>query len=285
MDLSAYLLPHRGIVEVKGPDALTFLQGLVTNDVERAGPGSAIYAALLTPQGKVVTDFILAAVDGGYWLDCAKARADDLASRLKKYRLRAKVDIRDRADELAVAALDEGPAPASVVSFPDPRLASLGRRAIAGPGELDAALRLAGYRIAPVAEYERRRLTLGVPDTSDIPPETFFPLDCNFEELHGVDFKKGCYVGQELTARMKHRATARKRFFPVSADVELPPSGTNVTLGEAPVGELKSSLDRQGIAIMRLDRLGEAKEAVADGVIIRIGAPAYPLILSQGEQS
>ena len=286
MESGASLLPHRSIVEIKGPDALSFLQGLVTNDVERAVTGQAVYAALLTPQGKVVTDFMIVAVDGGYWLDCAASSASDLAARLKKYKLRAKVEIADKSGELAVAALDESKAIAGeVVAFADPRLAALGWRIIGRRAGLEAALQAAGYRMAPVADCERRRIALGVPDSADIVPETTFPLDCNFEELNGVDFKKGCYVGQELTARMKHRASARKRFLPVSADVELPAPGTTVTLGEAPIGELKSSIDRQGLALIRLDRLGEAKEAVADGVIIRIGAPAYPLNLSQGDPS
>ena len=191
-----------------------------------------------------------------------------------------------RGFELGVAALDDGKAIAGdFVCFADPRLAALGSRVIGRRDRLEAALVAAGYEIAPLKDYEQKRIVLGVPDTSDITPETLFALDCNFEELHGVDFKKGCYVGQELTARMKHRASARKRFLPVSADVELPAPGTNVTLGEAPIGELKSSINRQGLALIRLDRLGEATEAVADGVIVRIGTPAYPLILPQGENS
>lgn len=286
MESLAFLLTQRGVIEVKGPDALSFLQGLVTNDVERAAGGRAVYAALLTPQGKIVADFIIAPFKGGYWLDCAASYAADLTARLKKYRLRAKVEIADRSAELAVAALCPGQAMAGdAVSFPDPRLAALGWRVIDRRSGLEAALGTAGYRVVRVEAYERRRLVLGVPDSTDIAPETLFPLDCNFEELNGVDFKKGCYVGQELTARMKHRASARKRFLPVDADVELPAPGTSVTIGEAPVGELKSSIDRQGLALIRLDRLGAAKEAVADGVVIRVGAPAYPLILSQGDNS
>src|ERR1700687_999701 len=127
MESGASLLPHRSIVEIKGPDALSFLQGLVTNDVERAASGKAVYAALLTPQGKIVTDFMMVAVDGGYWLDCAAPYAADLTARLKKYKLRAKVEIADKSGELAVAALDEGKAIAGeVVAIADPRLAPLG---------------------------------------------------------------------------------------------------------------------------------------------------------------
>ena len=286
MERAAFLLSHRGVVEVKGPDALSFLQGLVTNDVERAVDGCAVYAALLTPQGKVIVDFIIAAAEGGYWLDCAGERAGDLAARLKKYKLRAKVEVADRSSELGVAAVDdEAKGLSEAVVFPDPRLAALGWRAIGARGALEAALGRAGYRLAPDSDYDERRIELGVPDGGDIPAETAFPLDCNFEELHGVDFKKGCYVGQELTARMKHRATARKRIVPVSADVELPLPGTNITLAGAPIGEMRAARDRRGLATIRLDRLGDATEADADGVAIRIGTPAYPLILPHGDGS
>ena len=283
MERAGFLLPHRGVVEVKGPDALTFLQNLVTNDIEPATNGRAVYAALLTPQGKLIVDFIVARIQGGYWLDCPAARAADLAARLKKYKLRAKVEIADRSGELGVAAIDEANAVTGVVAFPDPRLAALGARAIGERAVLEAALTRAGYRLGDAADYDERRIELGVPESSDLEPESAFPLDCNFEELHGVDFKKGCYIGQELTARMKHRATARKRILPVEADVELPAVGTSVSLAGVPIGELRVSRDRHGLAVIRLDRLGQATEADADGVAIRIGAPAYPLILPQGD--
>jgi folate-binding protein YgfZ len=285
MERTAFLLPHRGVVEVKGPDALSFLQNLVTNDVEQAAPGQAVYAALLTPQGKLIVDFIIARTEGGYLLDCPAARAADLAARLKKYKLRAKVDIADRSEELGIAAIGDAKGLAGMIAFADPRLALLGWRAIARQDELERELNSAGFQLLPAADYEERRIELGVPESSDLEPESAFPLDCNFEELHGVDFKKGCYVGQELTARMKHRATARKRILPVEADVELPPVGTSVALAGVPIGELRASLDRHGLAVIRLDRLGAAKEADADGVVIRIGAPAYPLILPQGDNS
>jgi len=161
MESGASLLPQRGIVEIKGPDALSFLQGLVTNDVDRAAGGQAAYAALLTPQGKIVTEFIIVAVDGGYWLDCAASSAGDLTARLKKYKLRAKVEISDKSGELAVAAFEESKAIAGdPVVFADPRLAALGSRAIGPRAELEAALQAAGYRVTPVADYDRRRIAL-----------------------------------------------------------------------------------------------------------------------------
>lgn len=265
MSFPATHLKDRAVVEVIGPDAVAFLQGLVTNDVTRAGAGRAVYAALLTPQGKIIYDFIVTATEGGLHLDCAKAHAADLAARLKKYKLRAKVTIAERAD-LAVVASAE-PMSGAVA---DPRLPALGSRTItATPPAGDDA------------PYHAHRIALGVPDASDIPPETLFPLDCNFEELNGVDFAKGCYVGQELTARMKHRATARRRFLPVSAGEALPPAGTPLMLGSSEIGELRGSIGQAGLAIVRLDRLGDAVEAVAAGVTVRIGRPAYPLILGE----
>ncbi len=263
MSFPTTVLPDRAVIEVAGPDAATFLQGLITNDVTKAANGRAIYAALLTPQGKIVTDFLVAPIDGGFLLDCAKAHAADLAARLKKYKLRAKVTITERADLIVLAS----PQPLTR-GFPDPRLPALGFRAY----DTNTAGR--DHAIA----YHAHRIAQGVPDASDIPPETLFPLDCNFEELHGVDFEKGCYVGQELTARMKHRATARRRILPVNA-ATLPPRGTPLTLGTTDIGEMMGSLDSNGLAIIRLDRLGDATAATADGIAVRIGRPAYNLIL------
>jgi tRNA-modifying protein YgfZ len=261
MSFPTTVLPDRAVIEVAGLDAATFLQGLITNDVTKAANGRAIYAALLTPQGKIIHDFIVAPTDGGFLLDCARAYAADLAARLKKYKLRAKVTIAERPDIAVIAASQplEG-------GIADPRLTALGFRAYQGTASDNATA------------YHAHRIALGVPDSSDISPETLFPLDCNFEELHGVDFDKGCYVGQELTARMKHRATARRRILPVSAP-SLPPPGTALTLGGADIGEMMGSLDSHGLAIIRLDRLGDATEATAAGVTVRIGRPSYPLIL------
>ncbi len=263
MSFPTTVLPDRAIVEIAGPDAAAFLQGLVTNDVAKASGGNAIYAALLTPQGKIIYDFLIAPVEGGYLLDCAKTYAADLVARLKKYKLRAKVTIAERAELTVIAStqsLGDG--------FPDPRLPALGFRAAqANTTVSDNA-----------GDYHAHRIALGVPDSSDIPPETLFPLDCNFEELHGVDFAKGCYVGQELTARMKHRASARRRILPVNG-ATLPPPGTAVTLGSTEIGDMMGSTNGHGLAIIRLDRLGDATEATAGGAPVRIGRPSYNLIL------
>lgn len=279
--VQAILLQSRSVAEVSGPDAASFLQGLVTNDVNRAVEGRAVFAALLTPQGKIIHDFLIAAAPGGgFWLDCVKAGATDLIARLKRYKLRAKLAIAERIDLAVVALFDKPGVLPSAVVFEDPRLPALGWRALLPAAELER-----GFESRDESEYHARRLELGVPEGGiDIPPETLFPLDCNFEELHGVDFDKGCYVGQELTARMKHRATARRRMLPVTVDRDLPPAGTPLKAGAVDVGEMRGSLHRNGLALVRLDRLGEAQEITADGVSIRVGRPAYPLILPTGEQ-
>ncbi|MFM9862471.1 MAG: YgfZ/GcvT domain-containing protein [Micropepsaceae bacterium] len=263
MSFPTTVLPDRAVVEITGPDAATFLQGLITNDVTKAANGRAIYAALLTPQGKIIYDFLVAPVDGGFLLDCAKLYAADLAARLKKYKLRAKVTIAERAD-LSVVASSQPVAD----GIADTRLTALGFRAYQSSATASDN----------AAAYHAHRIAQGVPDSSDIPPEALFPLDCNFEELHGVDFDKGCYVGQELTARMKHRASARRRILPVSAP-NLPPPRTPLTLGTTDIGEMMGSLDGRGLAIIRLDRLGDSTEATAAGTPVQIGRPSYPLIL------
>jgi len=274
------ILHDRSIIEVSGPEARPFLQGLVTNDVMRVSALTSVYAALLTPQGKIIYDFLLAGAPDGVRLDCHKDHAAELIARLKKYRLRAKLAITDTSAGLAVVALPS-PAPSAVA---DPRLAALGYRAIIPNSELETWTQSLGIVLGNDTGYHEARIKLGVPDSrSDIPPETCFPLDCNFEELNGVDFNKGCYVGQELTSRMKHRATARRRMLPVSALTLLPAAGTPLRNGTIEIGEMRGSIHNNGLALIRLDRLGSTTEVTIDGTIIHIGRPAYPLILTGAE--
>ena len=274
------ILHDRSIIEVSGPEARPFLQGLVTNDVMRVSALTSVYAALLTPQGKIIYDFLLAGAPDGVRLDCHKDHAAELIARLKKYRLRAKLAITDASAGLAVVALPS-PAPSAVA---DPRLAALGYRAIIPNSELETWTQSLGILLGNDTGYHEARIKLGVPDSrSDIPPETCFPLDCNFEELHGVDFNKGCYVGQELTSRMKHRATARRRMLPVSALTRLPAAGTPLRNGTIEIGEMRGSIHNNGLALIRLDRLASTSEVTIDGTIIHIGRPAYSLILTGAE--
>jgi folate-binding protein YgfZ len=266
------LLPARGILSVSGPDRRGFLQGLVSNDVEKLGGGRAVYAALLTPQGKYLHDFIMVEVGEAIWLDAEAARLADLKRRLSLYRLRAKIEIAERP-ELGVAAIfgdgayaalglpDESGAVESWeggVVLIDPRLADLGARVIAERGHL-SRLAECGLGETDFAAWDRQRLALGVPDGSrDLVPEKSILLESGFDELHGVDWRKGCYVGQELTARTKYRGLIKKRLFPVRIDGPSPEPGTVITLDGKEAGEMRSARDGIGLALLRLEAVTKA---------------------------
>jgi tRNA-modifying protein YgfZ len=262
MHKKAAMLEDRGVVSVSGEDATGFLQGLLTNDVERLGPGEARYGALLTPQGKILFDMIAVRAPGeepSYLIDCAAAQAADLAKRLGFYKLRAKVTIVDQSAGRAVAAfwgempprIDDG------LLFADPRDPRLGWRAIL-PRPVAAAVGL-----EHVNEYEGLRIAVGAPKGGlDFAYADAFPHDANLDLLHGVDFDKGCYVGQEVVSRMKHRGTARKRVARVKLAGPAPAPGTPVMDRELAVGALGSSSGREALALLRLDR---AEEAMAAG--------------------
>jgi len=265
-------LDDRAVFAVSGPEAQAFLQGLITNDIASVGPHRAIYSALLTPQGKVLFDFLIAAGDEGegYLVDCRAPDRDALMRRLTMYRLRSKVQITARDDLTVVAAWGEGLEVDSLLEFgfPDPRHAGLGARAM--------TLR---DRIAPRHDdYLAHRFALGVPEGSDLGSDTTFALDGDLDELHAISFDKGCYVGQELTARMKHRGTARKRLLPVSADRQLPVPGTVVMAGSANIGEIASTYGTNGFALIRLDRLAEAGATpltAGDSIAVRVTRPSW----------
>jgi len=261
--MSAIGLEDRSIVAVSGPEARGFLQGLLTNDVEKLAPARALYAALLSPQGKILFDFLLAEGDGAILIDCAAASRDALIKRLTMYRLRAKVQIEPR-EQLGVLVGFAGPASERGTVFADPRLAELGVRTIGARAELPAPS-------AHAAVYHARRLELGVPEGADFGSEKIFALDAGLDELHAVDFEKGCYVGQELTARMKHRGTARKRLLMVESAQELV-RGVELRAGPHMIGEVVSVYGRRGFALVRLDKLEEAagQRIEADGVGVTV---------------
>jgi tRNA-modifying protein YgfZ len=253
-------LEDRGVVRVAGDDAASFLQGLLTNDVETLKPGEARYAGLLTPQGKILFDMIVVRVgsDSGaaFLIDCAAAQGPDLARRLGFYKLRAKVAIADESAERGVAAFWGGPPGAltDAVVYRDPRDPRLGWRAILP--------RTVGLGTENVATYEALRIDAVVPKGGvDFAYGDAFPHDANFDLLNGVDFEKGCYVGQEVVSRMRHRGTGRKRVARVRLASDAPPPGTPVVDGELPVGTLGSSSGREALAMLRLDRVAEAKAA------------------------
>ena len=272
-DTSRVALEGRGVLAIDGPDARAFLQGIITNDIDQVDRACAIYAALLTPQGKFLFDFFIADDgDGGLLLDTRRDRLDTLVERLDFYRLRAKVRIRDVSEDWRVSALigDEAARIARLVSRPgnarraecsiimiDPRLAALGVRVIHPVDRLVFA-EIAG--MSPGA-YDVHRLDLSVGEaTLDFIVEKSFALESNFDHLNAIDFTKGCYVGQELTARTKYRGTVRRRLHRVVStdDGSLPDPGTLITAGKTEIGEMRSSRGTTGIALIRMDRLEEA---------------------------
>jgi tRNA-modifying protein YgfZ len=274
MHKRAAMLEDRGVVSVSGADASAFLQGLLTNDVERLAPGEARYAALLTPQGKILFDMIVVRARGrepSYLIDCAAAQAADLMKRLGFYKLRAKVLIADESATRAVAAFwgEEPPSLTEGLVYADPRDPRLGFRAIVAR-EIAAAI---GSEHA--GEYEALRIAVGAPKGgADFAYGDAFPHDANFDLLHGVDFDKGCYVGQEVVSRMQHRGTARKRVARVKLAGPAPAPGTPVLDRELPVGALGSSSGREALALLRLDR---AEEALAAGRTLSAGGVGIAL--------
>lgn len=291
-DAFAFWPRDRGLIRIEGPDARTFLQGIVSNDVNKVTPARAVYAALLTPQGKYLHDFFIAALDGALWLDCEAARRDDLLRRLSRFRLRSKVSLAAAPESHAVAlvygdgalaelglAAERGAAAAFAggIAYADPRLAEIGARAIL-PAEAGRAA-LAAAEIAPgeAGVYEARRLALGLPDGSrDLEVEKSILLENGFDELAGVDWEKGCYMGQELTARTHYRALIKKRLVPVRIEGPAPPPGTPVLAGEAEVGVMRSSRDGAGLALLKIEALSGTPNLVAGGARI---APQRPFWL------
>ncbi len=262
-------LEDRGIVEVEGADARALLQRLVTSDVAGLRAGEARYAALLSPQGKVLVDFLVLDAprpDGGdrFLLDCPSWLASDLAKRLNLYRLRAAVDITDRGAALGITAHWPGRPDREGQSYADPRHPDLGFRRVVERGGSTAD---AGARDA----YDAHRLALGIPEGGrDFAYGDAFPHDANIDRLAGIDFGKGCYVGQEVVSRVHHRGTARKRIAPVTFAGAAPAIGAEVKVGEIAIGTMGSSMAGRGLAMLRTDRAAEAAAlgapAVADGV-------------------
>ena len=265
-------LPGRNVLSVTGTDSASFLQGLVTSDVEELAPGAAGYAALLTPQGKILFDFLVQRQEDGFLIDCAASQREALIKRLGFYKLRAKVAVAPRDDLKVVVA--EQP---SAGLFADPRMAALGFR---------------GYLAGDFPEastYEARRIALGIADSeADIGSGELFPHEANLDQLNGVNFKKGCYVGQEVVSRMEHRGTARNRILPVHLHGAAPARGTTVSAGGKTIGTLLSSAGERALALLRIDRLAEAAAAgdtlLTDSVALRVIKPAwarFELVLPQ----
>jgi folate-binding protein YgfZ len=288
-------LTGRGLVRLSGDDTTGFLQALVTNDVERVTESRAVYAALLTAQGKYLHDFFMFRHQGALWLDCEGLRTDDLLRRLARYKLRAKVEMADAGGELSVFALlgegacdalglSDGTGAAAAfgggIAYADPRIAAIGARAALPPGQAAEFLVAAGFKAGTAADYDRLRVSLGLPDGSrDMEVERTMPLENGFEEFNGVDFDKGCYVGQEVTVRIKTRGLVRKRLFPVAIEGEAPACGTPVMRGDAEAGRIRAVVDGAGLALLRLDHVEAAESGAgpltAGGAVIRPLKPGW----------
>lgn len=240
------LLPERSVFRIDGPEARHFLHNLLTADIEGLKAGEATYAALLTPQGKMLFDFFVVREGEGFLIDCASSQKAELIKRLGFYKLRAKVTIADLDDREVGVAPER---PATGLAFADPREAAMGWRVIAAKGTLPQ-----------VSGYHGQRVRLGLADTdADLGSGEFFPHEANLDQLGAVSFEKGCYVGQEVVSRMEHRATARGRILPVRLD-RAAPKGSEILSGGKVMGALLSSVGPDGLALIRLDRLAEAKE-------------------------
>ena len=270
-------LSGRGVITVAGADREAFLQGLVSNDVARCAAGRAVWAALLTPQGRYLHDFFMVRRAEALWLDCEGGdRLMDLGGRLRRPVLRSDVQLgigqglRHYAllnvsgdlfglseEDGAVLDLPDG------VLFRDPRLGAAGLRLVAPQEEAEVLFAAHGLPEADEALYHQTRIRLGLPDGSrDMEPEKALLLECGFDELDGVDWRKGCYMGQEVTARMRYRGLVKKRLLPLRlAEGGTPPAlGTPVMAGEVEVGVSCSSCDGYALALLRLDRWRSAEE-------------------------
>ncbi|MEM6415687.1 MAG: folate-binding protein [Pseudomonadota bacterium] len=274
-----YAMPDRAVVAINGDDASTFLQGLLTQDVasEDTNPNEAAFAALLTPQGKILFDFFLVRTDTGFMVDVAADVTDAFVKRLKLYKLRAKVII-ERRDDLAVGwrktpvaveADNINADPGTVHMFNDPRTERLGARTIAAKETLSD--------LNDLDAYESLRLHEGVPEfLKDFEADSVFLMDVNYDALHGVDYKKGCFVGQEVASRMKRKGAVRKRTYKLMTESRPLAKGASIMAGEKTIGEISSALENRALARVRTDRLQAASEPLTvEGNTVTVTPPDY----------
>jgi folate-binding protein YgfZ len=269
----ASVLADRAVLRLSGRDRATFLQGLVTADILGLAAGASRWAALLTPQGKILFDFLVVEQGDGTLIDCARDQREELTKRLAFYKLRAQVSIEPVPGMAVAAVLPEARIePPSAILFADPRLSEMGSRAFIADDRVSALN-------ADASDYRARRIVLGVPDTvEDIGSGALFPHEANLDQLGGVSFTKGCYVGQEVVSRMEHRGTARSRILPIAADRPLT-KGSNVTGSGRALGQVLSTAGNRALALIRLDRVAEALDAgdpiSADGAAVTVLQPGW----------
>jgi folate-binding protein YgfZ len=281
--MKAAFLSDRGVVKVSGEDARNFLNGLVTSDMTKLAPGEARFGALLTPQGKITFDFLITEAPeghgGGFLLDCPRPLAKPLADKLGFYKLRAKVAVENLSDNLGVVAAWDGDlAMKPDLAFADPRDTALGWRILAPQELAQKVADLIGADLVDATDYEAHRIATGVPRGGlDFMYGDAFPHETNMDRLHGVDFDKGCYVGQEVVSRMQHRGTARTRTVRVTLDGAPPEAGTAVMAGDKSVGTMGSTAGQNGLALIRTDRVADALDSgaqlTAGGLGLRLTDP------------
>lgn len=293
LDFKYVSLEDRGLITIGGPDRRVFLQGLISNDIERAGPDRAIWAALLTAQGKYLHDFFIVEIDHVLYLDCEAERLMDLGKRLSGFKLRADIDL-GIADSLGVwsgfggaalenVGIDAEPGAARAVEggvmYCDPRVPEMGFRAILPKTTNNTFWQELGAGAGQREDYDQVRIPLGLPDGSrDMIVEKSILLENNFDPLHGVDWKKGCYIGQELTARTKYRGLVKKRLFPVELIGDSPETGAPIMYEGREAGEIRSVVGDMGLAMLRLEPLENAKAVNEDltvGSTVVRPRPAY----------
>jgi folate-binding protein YgfZ len=259
------ILSDRAVLDVSGTDAASFLNGLLTNDVLSLKPRDACYAGLLSAQGKALFDLFVWRFDGGFLLDVAAHRAADLLKKLTMYKLRAAVTLSPRPEYAVIAGWGDVPPPH--YAWPDPRIPAMGWRWITSPSPLEVEGRGEGDT---VANYHAHRISQGVPDSSDIGTDQLLWLETNADMLHGVSFTKGCYVGQENTARMHHRGKVRKRIVRVTSTEGLPESGTIIFADDKQAGQLLSVMGDQGLALLRMEYVETGAALMAAGEPVRV---------------
>ncbi len=257
-----HIAEDRAVLRVSGADRIEFLQGIVSNDVAKADRDCGVWAAFLTPQGKYLHDFFLAADGESILLDCERARADDLRKRLRRYTLRSDARV-EEADNLVVTltAAEPAPAPSAAACFPDPRHRDAGYRMIGRRGAVERAM-----AAADPLEWDRRRLALGLPDGSrDLEVERSTLAEANADLLGGIDWEKGCWMGQEVTARMHYRGLAKRRLTPMRVDGPAPARGATVERDGKPVGDCRSSAGDLVMVLARTDAIDEAEPGLRSG--------------------
>ncbi len=268
------ILPDRGVISVTGDDARTFLQGIVSNDTEKVSSDRTGFGAFLTPQGKFLFDFFMAEHDGQILIETDNGRIEEFIKRLSLYKLRANVTLTNITEGYNVAvvfgagSLETLSLPAepgacitygSGIAFTDPRLSEAGARLIVPSNDTDDILNDPSFQATDAKSYDLHRIGLGLPDSSrDLIVEKSVLLENGFDELNGVDWHKGCYMGQEVTARTKHRGLVKKRLLPVTIEGSAPESGTPIMADDREAGEMRSSCGNEGMALIRLDYLDEA---------------------------